>query len=353
MNKKTTLHRYFCIVLIAFQVACGKQTAVLPADTLIPTAVPPILIPPTAVPTSTLIPATIIPTPLPTEPVFPVITPDPIQVERWNEYEDALAKAFFKSYLQPDQVVCEWVILGRTDQEVYVWAHCADIYSAGPSQASIPAVIHLGIDGSVVSAEIPGSGTAYGPDIRRLFPADVQDRIFNHLITFQGSADRLRWRRGHPEAPPLIILNSLPTQPVIPMMTANPIQVERWMEYQTALAKSFLSYLSPEKVMCEWELLGGSGNEVYAWAICTEFSGVGSVEGLVVIYTGTDGSVQSVASRIDFPDEIRQMFPLDVQERYFNGLIHFQELVDHLRWRQILGHREEPPLIVPSATQTP
>jgi len=266
-----------------------------------------------------------------------------------------LAKAFFKSYFQPEEVVCEWVILGQTNQEIYVWAYCAAIYSAGPSQASIPAVIHLGIDGSVVSAEIPGSGTFYGADIRRMFPADLQERIFNHSISFQGLADRMRWRRGHPEEPPLIVLNSLtvqPTKPVIPMMTPNPIQVETWMEYQTALAKSFLSYLSPEKVMCEWELLGRSGYEVYAWTICTEFSGVGSVEGLVVIYAGTDGSVQSVASRIDFPDEIRQMFPLDVQERYFNGLIHFQELADHLRWRKIRGHREEPPLIILSATPT-
>ena len=355
MDKKTTLYRYFCIVLITFLVACGRQTVVLPTETFISTAISP-----TPLPTSTLIPATIIPTPLPTEPVFPVITPDPIQVERWKEYEDALAKAFFKSYLQPDQVVCEWVILGRTDQEVYVWAYCSGIYTAAPSAGSIPAVIHLEKDGSVQNAEIPGSGTAYGTDIRRMFPSDLQQRIFDHSISFQGIDDRMRWRRGRPEEPPLIILNSLSTQPtpaIIPWVTPDPIQVERWREYQTALAEQ-LSYLPPEEMLCEWELLGRSGNEVCVWAICGEIIG-GNVglEGLIRIDVREDGSVQNAVPSgtggMGFPSEIRQMFPPEVQKRYFNGQIHLQELVDHLRWRQILGHREEPPLIVLSATPTP
>jgi hypothetical protein len=291
MSKKPVLYRYLWVILLVFLVACGKPTTALPTEIPIPT-----VISPTSIPTSTLIPATVIPTPLPTEPVFPVIRADPFQVEKWNEYEDALAKAFFKSYFQPEEVVCEWEILGQTDQEIYVWAYCSGIYSAGPSAGSIPAVIHIGTDGSVQSAEIPGSGTAYGADIQRMFPSDLQERIFNHLISFQGMDDRMRWRRGHPEEPPLIILNSLSTQPtpaIIPWVTPDSTQVKRWREYQTALAEQ-LSYLPPEEMLCEWELLGRSGNEVYVWAICGEIRG-GNVglEGLIRIDVTDDGSVQN------------------------------------------------------------
>jgi hypothetical protein len=335
----------FGIILFLTLSACGKQTVALSTETPIPTTVSP-----TSVPTSTLIPVTVTPSPMPTEPIIPIITPNPAQVERWNEYEDALALAFFKSYYQPEEVVCEWVILGQTDQEVYVWAHCASIYSAGPSQGSIPTVIRIGANGSVQNAEIPGSGTAYGPSILRLFPPDLQEIIFDHSVLFsQEQTDRLRWRRGHPDEPPWIVFSTLtiqPTQPVIPMITPDSVQVERWGEYQTALAGQ-LDYRPPENTLCEWELLGRSGNEVYVWAICGEIFGHRpSLESLVVIYTLDDGSVTGALRSED-----RSMFPSSVQEKYFGGLIHFQELVDHLRWRQ--RHPEEPPLIVLSAPPIP
>ena len=354
MNKKSA--RYLWIMLVIFLVACNQQAALAPTEPPIPT---PTVVSSTPVPTTTFLPVTGTPSPLPTEPVFPVITPDPIQMERWNEYEEALAKAFFKDYFKPEEVACEWIILGQAVQEVYVWAYCSGIYSAGPSSGSIPAVIHLGADGSVQSAEIPGSGTAYGEDIRRMFPPDVQERILDHLIPFHELDDRLRWRRGHPEEPPLIILNSLSTQPtpaVIPWITPDPMQMERWREYQISLAEP-LSYLPPEQMLCEWEFLGRSGNEVYVWAICGEImGGTVGLEGLIRVGVGEDGSVQNAipsgTGGVGFPSEIRKMFPSDVQERYFFGDIHFQELVDHLRWRQRLG-REEPPLIVLGITPTP
>jgi len=280
-------------------------------------------------------------------------------MERWNEYEEALAQAFFKSYFKPEEVVCEWVILGQAVQEVYVWAYCSGLYSVAPSSGSIPAVIHLDADGSVQSVEIPGSGTAYGEDIRRIFPPHVQERIFNHSISLQEMDDRLRWRRGHAEEPPLIVLNSLSTQPtpaIIPWITPDPIQVERWREYETALAE-VLSHLPPEQILCEWEILGQSGNEKYVWTVCGEIWDIRvGLEGLIRVDVREDGSIQNAipsgTGGAGYPSEIQKMFPPDVQERYFHGQIHFQKLVDHLRWRQRLG-REEPPLIVLNATPTP
>jgi hypothetical protein len=206
--------------------ACAPATAPVPTGTFVPTLTS-TTVPPTFTPT----PDIIAPTPMPTQPIIPIITPNTIQVERWQEYEDALAKTFF-SHLHPEDVVCEWEILGQADQEVYVYALCSGIYSSDPSQGSIPAVIHIGMDGSVMSAEIPGGGTAYAFDIRRMFPTDVQEKIFSQSMYSQEFwnplEDRLRWRRGHPEESPFVILNSLPIQPtqaVIPMITPDPIQV--------------------------------------------------------------------------------------------------------------------------------
>ena len=204
----------FIVILLVTLSACGKQTVALPTETPIPT-----IVSPTPVPTSTLIPVTITPSPLPTQPIVPVITPDPIQVERWNEYEDALAIALFPPKYtpqSPSEFLCEWEILGRSDLELYVWTVCMSIFSAGvntglPYQSSMPVVIYVGADGVVQSVEIPGGGSDYAADIRRMFPPDAQEKYFDGLIHFQELTHHLNWRREHPEEPPLIVLSATPT----------------------------------------------------------------------------------------------------------------------------------------------
>ncbi len=207
----TKPHQYIWIVLLVFLAAC-EQT-VLPTETSIPTVVSP-----TPVPTSTLIPVTITPSPLPTQPSISMITPDAIQVERWKEYEDALARTLL-SFLPREEVICEWEILGRSDQEVYVWALCTSIISLGTtldgtetfSSSSTPAVIHLREDGSVQSVEKPGSGSKRISNILKMFPPDVQEKFENYH--FGGTAEigeRIVWRRTHPEEPPLIVLIATP-----------------------------------------------------------------------------------------------------------------------------------------------
>jgi hypothetical protein len=137
-----------------------------------------------------------------------MITPDAIQVERWKEYEDALAKRFL-AYLPQEEVICEWEILGRSDQEIYVWAICMGTIGIGT--LADPAVIQLGIDGSAEDVKIPRGGSNYASDIREMFPPDAEKRYFDGLINFQGLTDHLRWRREHPEEPPLIVLLVMPT----------------------------------------------------------------------------------------------------------------------------------------------
>ena len=206
---KPTLRQYFWVVLLVLLVSCGKQTAALPTETPIPTVVSP-----TPVPTSTFIPVTIIPSPLPTQPTIPMITPDAIQVKRWKEYENALAMKIRGREASVGKVLCEWDILGRSDQEVYVWAVCMGTFLVGDINpifptASVPAVIHLNEDGSVQSVEIPGAGSDYVRDIRRMFPPDVQEEFDRYHFGRAGEmSEHLEWRRTHPEEPPLIVLSA-------------------------------------------------------------------------------------------------------------------------------------------------
>ena len=195
--KKPAPRRYLWMVLVAFLAACGKQAVVLPTGTSLPTAVSP-----TSVPTSTLIPITFTPSPLPTEPII-ALTPNPTQLERWREYEAALGKAIFK---EATLVLCEWEIVGQSDQEVYVWAVCTNMDGTG----SVPAVIYLNPDGTVQSAAYTGNipGITFTDALRKLFPADVREKF--RYIDVGDMSVHLERRRTHPEEPPLIVLSVTP-----------------------------------------------------------------------------------------------------------------------------------------------
>lgn len=178
-----------------------------PAVTLVSTETSP----PTTLTPTVEVSAPVTPSPMPTRPIFAAITPDAIQVEGWKEYQSALAKRLM-AFLPLEEVLCEWEILEQSTQEVYVWAICTGTVGNNGlfPKGEEPALIQLGVNGSVQSVEIPGAGTHYGRDIRRLFPPDVQDKIFNHLIDYRQLSDHLEWRREHPKEPPLIVLLATP-----------------------------------------------------------------------------------------------------------------------------------------------
>jgi hypothetical protein len=173
----------------------------------------------------------------------------------------------------------------------------------------------------------------------------------------------------------------MPTQPPPPIFTPNAIQVERWQEYQTELAKVVLSS-NPElgndpaiykDALCEWDILGQSGKEVYVYAVCIIAKGNGDMRRPAIIYLEPDGSIRQVklpepkganSEMFDYDP-----FPITVQEKfcyYFdpfpsdlprcpNGSMYSSQRPDllytHLKYRQT--HPEEPPLIVISATPMP
>ena len=160
--------------------------------------------------TSTSLPAIVSPSPT----FQVVITANPEQLARWQEYERALASKFL-SYLPPEDVLCEWEILGQSRLEVYAWAVCLGLPPKGRSElyaptASIPAVIHLGLDGSVQSVELPMDNRRnYVEGIREIFPEDVRERISKRAINFGPLSNHVRERRKNP-GPPLIVLLATP-----------------------------------------------------------------------------------------------------------------------------------------------
>ena len=204
--------QYFLVGLLVFLAACSNGAIALPAKTPIQTVVSP-----TPVPTSTIILVTDIPTSLPPQPTMPIITPDAVQVERWKEYQTELAKlvlsdsgAEFPLY---KEALCEWDILGRSDQEVYVWARCRTANSGDRR----PAVIYLATDESIQKVEVPFHVSAWESTIQKLFPADVRDKIelYFYLSSINsGRPEELRkhliFRLTHPEVPPLTILSTMP-----------------------------------------------------------------------------------------------------------------------------------------------
>ena len=149
--------------------------------------------------TSTFIPVTIAPTITPTRPGETLIKPDEIQVERWKEYQTALAKNVL-AHLTPEEVLCESDILGRSGNDVYVWAVCRGNVGGG----SVPAVIHLDSEGAILSVE---RAKNWSRDIPRLFPPYVIEKFDHYHAGRAGEMrEHIEWRRTHPEEPPLIIL---------------------------------------------------------------------------------------------------------------------------------------------------
>jgi len=168
---------------------------------------------PTSTSTMTATIETILSTPYPTQPPPPIFTPDAIQVERWKEYQTELIKVVLSGYDSAlyEYALCEWDILGRSPQEVYVWAYCA---TPGGGSGSFPTAIYLEADGAIRNVRVAGYK---GPffDLE-LFPADVQEKcgLYTGDSRFNGRVNEMKnhlhYRREHPEEPPLIVLSATP-----------------------------------------------------------------------------------------------------------------------------------------------
>ena len=190
------------------------QAGVALTQTALSTATPP----PTLTPMAAMMYST--PTPTPIQQFLFIMTPNAIQVERWKEYQTELAKyvlsdagTMFTNY---EHALCEWDILGQSNQEVYVWAVCSDFNSL----AEKPAVIYLEANGSIRDVEFVFHGYQWNSRIQERFPTDVQEKIHLYEAFEPGSSlsigstnmrKHLEYRRTHPEEPPLVVLSATPT----------------------------------------------------------------------------------------------------------------------------------------------
>lgn len=238
------------IILVLLALALTACTSAQPVDiqgTAVALAVTEIHLTQSALPTSTptviATVETILPTPYPTQPHPPIFTPDATQVERWKEYQAALAKALFS--FDPDHsegydpeayktALCEWDILGQAKQEVYVWADC--ISADGLALQGNPAVIHLNPDETI--QEVIEVKTRADPNTQlaiydlHLFPINLQEKLCLHYffgtvpqcvsivanyLPRSGLSERegllishLKYRQKHVDERPLVVLSATP-----------------------------------------------------------------------------------------------------------------------------------------------
>lgn len=172
---------------------------------------------------STLQTASVVATTSPFPPLSATTSPQPTikvattahsdQLARWREYEHALASKLLFLH-PPEEIICEWEILGQSGREVYVWAVCKGLPPAGRSElyapiASVPAVIYLRSDGSIQSVEFPGYSSSYAEGVHRLFPMGIQEKIFNRLVNIAEMVTHAEARRKI-NGPPLIVVLATP-----------------------------------------------------------------------------------------------------------------------------------------------
>ncbi|MDY7079535.1 MAG: hypothetical protein SXV54_21740 [Chloroflexota bacterium] len=101
--------------------------------------------------------------------------------------------------------LCEWDVWGHVGQEVYVWALCEVNWSDQVSGGSVPAVLYLAPDGTIEKVVMPRDGIDYPPDIRKLFPPDVQTRIHSHDFDVEAAKEHIALRRRDSDIPPMIV----------------------------------------------------------------------------------------------------------------------------------------------------
>lgn len=208
MNKNVIL---FVVVVLLASCTSGELPELTPPTAKATT-------PPTLTPTPSL--STPAASPLPTqltsqatEPDYAAISLTKTELDRWEEYQEALGNALYERVSRVE-VLCEWQIMGRDEGVVYVWTVCSGYHPSDLDylyQDDIHAVISLGPDGEVqkVATVNNSPGDSYGETLKNLFPPDILAKFGNVPLVDEMLA-HLTSRREHP-APPLIVLSATTT----------------------------------------------------------------------------------------------------------------------------------------------
>jgi hypothetical protein len=138
-----------------------------------------------------------------------------------------------------------------------------------------------------------------------------------------------------------------PTPWVTPTSTVTP----RWMMYEAALLKATVG---KEDGLCEWAILGTSANEVYVWVDCKLRGPVRTAMSVpAVVYLGENGAIEKVTIPRDgvfYPEDVRALFPPDIQVKIFS---HDTGDIIDMKYLEARSNNGGPPLIVVLGTPMP
>lgn len=146
--------------------------------------------------------------------------------------------------------------------------------------------------------------------------------------------------------------SSLPEPRHTPTCTPIGVEVPRWSRYEAALSRAVLG---TEDGLCEWEIYGVSGNEVYIWVFC-ESRSVDGPGGSVaaVIYLEDNGEIGRIAfpsnHSVFSPELVRTLYPPDIQPTIFAEGFDIKAAETSMNARRT---SDGPPLIVTQGTPLP
>lgn len=137
------------------------------------------------------------------------------------------------------------------------------------------------------------------------------------------------------------------------------IDLARWEEIEAALAAELLPFHPAEDVLCEWEILGESGLDVYVWAVCFGlppadrpqiYAPRASIPAVISFDADDMVTVEIPAYGSSYADGVRRLFPDEVQDLIFSRAVNIADMAAHAEARR---EHPEPPLIVLATTQQP
>ena len=155
---------------------------------------------------------------------------------------------------------------------------------------------------------------------------------------------------------PTITVTSTPTKFSYP---TPPLDTPRWVLYERALSYIFLGPagitipdMSTDNGLCEWEIMGQKGNEVYVYATCQVHNpnGTGS-GGPAVIRLGKDGTILEVEMPNEGWGNLKELFPQDIVTLILKNDFHGRQTWDRIQQRQ--KDSSILPLIVEQGTPMP
>lgn len=145
-----------------------------------------------------------------------------------------------------------------------------------------------------------------------------------------------------------------------PAPTRDPSLPPRWVLYERALASILLGPVgetqpdvSQDQGLCEWEIWGQKGIEIYVWAECqaTDLATGTATSAPAVIRLAEDGSIAEVVMPDEGMGNIRDLFPKDVLARIFNNEFDAVKAMQHIAQRR--ADPSIPPMIVEQGVELP